>query len=600
MGKITVQLCLDTHVIGFADIPLDISVVEKMSMVEKVYPVLSTANIVFSETFPAVGVSLLLVLENALPLIIEDSIVKAENHKVASVFANVPKVEPTRNVIVRAEAENETMNKLDSVKLFQYRFSIDLRSLQKSSISAKIYLRYIYSSVGNNSAIRTNPILHLSVGNQSETRLQSFNSFEFVMTKTNVTEILVPLIVEMWKCVDNSDDVLLGTATFNLASILTKPSLHVNPSIQSLEMTVPVLSCGKKDNLAELSLIIALEDFGAVMETSVPSPKKKADAHTSKKIAAGAASEIDLHDTIEYEVAIELEIWKQNQMREYKESLHRKEDLMNQKLLSEWKSREEIREKTLQKKLMDFKTLESQLETLGASLERRERSLVDAERLFERRREAMEHECEKTLNDARDTSRRLADDFKHKLLQEEENRTDLQKTLAKNKLEKESLERDYKLLDKEFFDFRKTTHSGDYAILQIELGNSVSKNTTLASENVELKTKLLKTKTRLVKIHQSYTKLQAEIAENKAKKHIKTLDLTDQVNKSTSKLNEREHGAMQENFPPGRQQRVLNDSQRREIVRLQDEKKSLLDTGSYAQSDPLILEIEKRIQSLCQ
>ena len=150
--------------------------------------------------------------------------------------------------------------------------------------------------------------------------------------------------------------------------------------------------------------------------------------------AEHAHTEAQPRETREYEAAMELEMWKEQQeaMFQSKVSFNqqhhqmctavwrrlqlKQKELQHMKVLAEeWKKRDTEREVVTKKKLQEYARLEEQLRRKLADLEKRERAIVANEQEVTRLRADLEREHERKMTEMREASRRMREDFEHQV-----------------------------------------------------------------------------------------------------------------------------------------------------------------------------------------
>eukprot|EP00842_Homolaphlyctis_polyrhiza_P004762 jgi/Hompol1/5287/HPOL_002648-RA len=223
----------------------------------------------------------------------------------------------------------------------------------------------------------------------------------------------------------------------------------------------------------------------------------------------------DLHETAEYKVALELELWRQEEETRFRKYLQDREVQLNTQLAAEWKLREREREAILKRKLSDYKTLETQLQRLSNDLESRERSVEKQEHDLERRAEEMDREMKRKLDEARDATRRLQDEFRHRVEMEKQRSADSESARLKAIRERDEMEAKYKRLDAEMLELKRSISAAPDATVRVDLANALRTNTeltklveTLKKSKNHYKTQLRRTFAELVKQRQAFEDLE--------------------------------------------------------------------------------------------
>lgn len=379
-------------------------------------------------------------------------------------------------------------------------FSIDLRSIHGLEISFPVncILRYSYPFFGSAAPIMTNP--PVEVRKNMEIFLpQSYCAFDFATMPHQLqdTFLRIPLLVELWHKDKMSKDLLLGIARIQLSNILSAEKtrfLGANGEQcwrQTYSESVPVIAAqGSNNRIVDLSYTMTLEDYGLVkMREIFVSDSSQGLSAVQKKpsspLPAPCPSEIQMEprETLEYKAALELEMWKEMQEDIFETQLKQKELAHMQALAEEWKKRDLERESLVKKKVAEYSILEGKLQKALTELENREQQLASAEMELQRERKELQSERERNLQELQDSVRRARDDCVHqvelerlKLKQLEEDKHRLQQQLndAENK---------YKILEKEFHQFKDQQSSKPEIRLQSEIN-------LLTLEKVELERKL--------------------------------------------------------------------------------------------------------------
>ncbi|KAL8561303.1 hypothetical protein ACOMHN_047158 [Nucella lapillus] len=218
-----------------------------------------------------------------------------------------------------------------------FTFALDLRSIRDnvSSNTIFVFLRYTYPFFGSAAPILTHPPVEIRKG--SEVLLpQSFCAFDFACTLQQLQDTFrrVPLIVEVWhRDRQLSKDVLLGTARLPLANITTAEKMRTmgaNNSTgwrQEVADRVAVTAMeGELQQCADISLVMTLEDWGAIAPTVVNGNSNSGSLPQSAQIAVatqGGSSyqkqelPASPRQSSEYQAALELEIWKETQQQSF-------------------------------------------------------------------------------------------------------------------------------------------------------------------------------------------------------------------------------------------------------------------------------------------
>ncbi|XP_058395381.1 centrosomal protein of 120 kDa isoform X3 [Diceros bicornis minor] len=287
------------------------------------------------------------------------------------------------------------------------------------------------------------------------------------------------------------------------APIMTNPPVEVR---KNMEVFLPQSYCAfdfatmphqlqdtflrSNNRIIDLSYTMTLEDYGLVKmrEIFVSDSSQGLSAVQQKPSSlppAPCPSEIQTEprETLEYKAALELEMWKEMQEDIFENQLKQKELAHMQALAEEWKKRDRERESLVKKKVAEYTILEGKLQKTLIDLEKREQQLVIAESELQRERKELKSQRERNLQELQDSIRRAKEDCVHqvelerlkiKQLEEDKHRLHQQLNDAENK---------YKVLEKEFHQFKDQQSNKPEIRLQSEIN-------LLTLEKVELERKL--------------------------------------------------------------------------------------------------------------
>lgn len=284
----------------------------------------------------------------------------------------------------------------------QFRFSIELRSIRSFKLkSANLFLKYSYPPFGTSAPYISHPVTQMT-SNDLETLLpHSFCSFEFAMSPARFLAYLesVPLLIEVMHKDPSRKNILLGSCVVDLSQV--GQTWHATGGIQSADFFSPISALGgaaaqKFTSIGELRTLLALEDFGPV-ET-------------------GGREEVvvpDIHDTLEYQTALELELWRQGQQEGFEEKMREKERALEAEYVLKMQSAQAEADDILNAKLAEYGLKISKLQDLSDQLQEREGAIQRAERDLSLEKANLEREAAAALHSQRDAARRLEESFAH-------------------------------------------------------------------------------------------------------------------------------------------------------------------------------------------
>ncbi|XP_032700264.1 centrosomal protein of 120 kDa isoform X2 [Lontra canadensis] len=490
-------------------------------------------------------------------------------------------------------------------------FSIDLRSIHDLEVGFPIncILRYSYPFFGSAAPIMTNP--PIEVRKNMEVFLpQSYCAFDFATLPHQLqdTFLRIPLLVELWHKDKMSKDLLLGIARIQLSNVLSSEKTRFLGSSgeqcwrQTYSESVPFIAAqGSNNRIMDLSYTVTLEDYGLVKmrEILVSDSSQGLSAVQQKPPSVPPApcpSEVQTEprETLEYKAALELEMWKEMQEDIFENQLKQKELAHMQALAEEWKKRDRERESLVKKKVAEYTVLEGKLQKTLVDLEKREQQLVLAESEVQRERKELKLERERNLQELQDSIRRSKEDCVHqvelerlKMRQLEEDKLRLQQQLndAENK---------YKILEKEFLQFKDQQSNKPEIRLQSEINLLTLEKREQESQMAHLK----KQQEELEQMRLRY--LAAEEKDTVKAERQELLDIRNELNRLRQQeqkqyQDSREIASGKLDSPHGN---ALEEGLDDYLTRLIEERDTLMRTGVYNHEDRIISELDRQIREV--
>ncbi|NXJ65784.1 CE120 protein, partial [Rostratula benghalensis] len=558
---------------------------------------------------------------------------------------NVPLSAPQPNPAGASRSEPVSAQKIAiPAASHHFCFSIDLRSIRGLEVGFPIncFLRYSYPFFGSTAPIMTNP--PVEVRKNMEVFLpQSYCAFDFATIPHQLqdTFLRLPLLVELWHKDKTAKDLLLGVARLQLSNVLASEKTRFLGGNgeqcwrQICNETVSVTAAqGSGNRIAELSYAITLEDHGLLklQEVLVSDSSQYVGAGQQWHVAhnqprCAPENNPEPRETLEYKAALELEMWKEMQEDIFENQLKKKEMAHMQALAEEWKKRDKEREALVKKKVAEYTALEEKLQKTLKDLDKRERQLFSAESEVQRIKQELQAEHERNLKELQDSVRRAREECVHqvelersKIKQQEEDKLRLQQQLyeAENK---------YKILEKEFQQYKEQQSSKPEIQLQSEIN-------LLTLEKVELERKLESATKSKLHYKQQWTRALKELARLKQREqenamaHLKKQqqelehmrlrylaaeekelgktdrqeldDIRNELNRLKKQEEERKQLQDVGDNSAGRvdtlNTRQLNENMDDYLSRLIEERDTLLRTGVYNHEDHIVSELDRQIR----
>uniref|UniRef100_A0A7N9IDM6 Centrosomal protein of 120 kDa n=1 Tax=Macaca fascicularis TaxID=9541 RepID=A0A7N9IDM6_MACFA len=431
------------------------------------------------------------------------------------------------------------------------------------------------------------------------------------------------------------------------APIMTNPPVEVR---KNMEVFLPQSYCAfdfatmphqlqdtflrSNNRIADLSYTVTLEDYGLVKmrEIFVSDSSQGVSAIQQKPsslppVPCPSEIQTEPRETLEYKAALELEMWKEMQEDIFENQLKQKELAHMQALAEEWKKRDRERESLVKKKVAEYTILEGKLQKTLIDLEKREQQLASAESELQREKKELQSERQRNLQELQDSIRRAKEDCIHqvelerlkiKQLEEDKHRLQQQLNDAENK---------YKILEKEFQQFKDQQNNKPEIRLQSEIN-------LLTLEKVELERKLESATKSKLHYKQQWGRALKELARLKQREQesqmarlkkqqeeleqmrlrylaaeekdtVKTerqelLDIRNELNRLRQQeqkqyQDSREIASGKKDGPHGS---VLEEGLDDYLTRLIEERDTLMRTGVYNHEDRIISELDRQIREI--
>jgi centrosomal protein CEP120 len=375
--------------------------------------------------------------------------------------------------------------------------------------------------------------------------------------------------------------------------------------------------------LAYSLTICRLEDFGHVesdleIAEDVPIAEKQTLPYLSEGMSQNLLHEKEEEDERDahlskFNAELELQVWKKEEEQKFRQLLVDKETELIEKLSKEWQARDRDREKILKKNLADFRTLENQVQNLLVDLEQRERNVTSNEGLLVKKREELERDSRRRVDEMRENSRRLNEDSKRDVEREKSKSTEMEALNRAAQSERKETEGKYKQLEADFLKLRLSLNESPEKALQVQVAKL--ERDLDASEQAKKNYKGMYAKaTKELSLIKRDRKMESEERVLKDRRELESMKLQqfakDDMIRSKSdddkvlmeikqELNDLKHKSYGEDKKKKQgSSENLDPKARGEIDRLLQEKKSLLDSGLYSASDLVLGEIDARVEEL--
>uniref|UniRef100_A0A8C4WE14 Centrosomal protein of 120 kDa n=1 Tax=Gopherus evgoodei TaxID=1825980 RepID=A0A8C4WE14_9SAUR len=503
---------------------------------------------------------------------------------------------PTKDEATESEVESlqyDRGTKLNKKASHHFCFFNRLRSIH----SLRLGFQYSYPFFGSAAPIMTNP--PIEVRKNMEVFLpQSYCAFDFATMSHQLQDTFFRL--QLSKCFGETVGVMAAQ--------------------------------GANNRIAELSYTVTLEDYGLVkMHEVLVSDSSQCSGAGQQQVPPPQPhhvpeTEPEPRETLEYKAALELEMWKEMQEDIFENQLKKKELAHMQALAEEWKKRDKEREALVKKKVAEYTNLEEQLQKTLTDLEKRERQLVSAESELQRVKRELQAQHERNFQELQDSVRRVKEECAHQVELERSKIKQLEEDKVRLQQHFYEAENKYKILEKEFQQYKEQQCSKPEIRLQSEIN-------LLTLEKVELERKLesatksklhykqqwaraLKELARLKQREQEnamarlkkqqqeleHMRLRYLAAEEKEMGKTERKELEDIRNELNRLKQQEDKKQSQDSRDISVEQvgslhtRQLNESLDDYLTRLIEERDTLLRTGVYNHEDHIVSELDRQIR----
>uniref|UniRef100_A0A061QYS2 Centrosomal protein CEP120 n=1 Tax=Tetraselmis sp. GSL018 TaxID=582737 RepID=A0A061QYS2_9CHLO len=581
-------------------------------------------------------------------------------------------------------------NDVEPSELFRrFRMAVDLRSLQAykslpvnlASVFVQAFLPKDIKGIvsrGNRTPfptpLKTFPSTDVSRG--SEVALPNgYASIEFscdVMTLASSLAAEPHMTIEIWHKERLKKDMMLGVASVPLAVLLQEPWVDRYAAVYA-RVSYPGED-EKKVQVAAVRVVLSLEELGLAAPPAplAPHPLRQSTGRAggSERPRGKAAPEEQQHavgegsagghtspgeeehpkqgegavgdqETLgpsaeEIQAAFELEVWKREAEKQWREELRAREEERLSILEAEWRNRESLRDAEFSARREAYSKLESRAREVLKDMASREAKLVAAEESLASRRAELERAAAARISEAEAAVRRLQVECEHQLELERHRNEELARSRTAAEERARSAQARADAVEAAFEEYRDSQRHTDEARLQSQL-REVQDALRAAEERARV---ALEGKARY---RQQVGRLVAEIRELKsaraseqqqllsrldeisarraiggrvaaARTHGQELQLLrrqlDELRAATAKAaGDGEDPAAgsaaaegKENLRPPQRQKSPGSPKlapvRAEIARLEEERRALTGTGMYEEGDPLIAEIDRQLEGL--
>ncbi|XP_018426560.1 PREDICTED: centrosomal protein of 120 kDa [Nanorana parkeri] len=478
-----------------------------------------------------------------------------------------------------------------------FHFSVDLRSIHNVDVGFPIncILRYSYPFFGGAAPIMTNP--PVEVHRNMEVFLpQSYCAFDLATMPHQLQEtfLRLPLLVEVWHKDRLAKDLLLGVARLQLSNVLTsEKTCFLGPHgdqcwRQTFSEMVPVMAVeGSKGKVADLSYALTLEDYGLVRvrEVVVSESSQSSAVQNPPPVQPPPEPSAEPHETLAYNAALELEMWKETQEEIFASQFKKKELAHMQALSEEWKRRDREREAIVKKKVAEYTVLKEQCQKALADLEKRERQLASDEIELKKARAELQLECDRSIQERQDSIRRVREDCLHQIEME--------------RLKAKQLEED-KLRLQQQVEFERKLESATKSKLHYkqQWGRALKELARIKQREQEnAMARLKKQQEELEQMRLRY--LAAEEKDIVKNERLELEEIKNELNRLRLH-DDRKHAPDAGNTADGRM--ASSGSQQQDeglddfLSRLIEERDTLLRTGVYTHEDRIISELDRQIR----
>lgn len=312
-------------------------------------------------------------------------------------------------------------------------FSIDIRSISRDDheadkkrnspcgsssvlVTHPCFIQYSYAFFGLTEKTSTS-LVSLRESNTSQTFKDGFFAFNFATSYQQMSQTFssASLILELIE--KTNVNMLRGIALVNLAELL---SCNPDEEMKRLMVVKPYVMNSDEETIAQLNVILCLQDLGPTsLGKTTLIQLNESDLSDVDTIRSNSNKKMTAYSQVEklfVEAAVEVELWKKQEMKRLKEEVRRKES--------------QVAESLLNNKLSELKKIEDELqETLNRVREKesllnvKEKKLDLTDQSMKQKYGQMEKEISQSISE-------LTSEYEEKLSKEKDRSRLLEEKLS--------------------------------------------------------------------------------------------------------------------------------------------------------------------------
>ena len=299
-------------------------------------------------------------------------------------------------------------------------FSIDIRSIgigeKTVGTSHPCFLQYSYAVFGTSQKISTS-LVSLRESNFNQTFKDGFFAFNFASSFKQVHESFssVSLILELIE--KTNVNMLRGIAVVNLREVL---SCQPDEEMKRLMVAKPYVMNADEEKIAQLNIILCLQDLGPTsLGKSTILHLNDSDASENETIRISNHDQTSSNSQIEkmfVEAAVQVELWKKQEMKKFQEELKRRDSETTESLFSN--------------KLAEIKKIEDELQETLDRVKEKETLLSVKEKKLNLMDQSMQQKYEQMEKEISQSIKELTSAYEDKLVKEKDRNRILEEKLS--------------------------------------------------------------------------------------------------------------------------------------------------------------------------
>ena len=336
-------------------------------------------------------------------------------------------------------------------------------------------------------------------------------------------------------------------------------------------------------------------------------------------------TQVPARETQEYQVAMALEMWRQQQEDHFNAELTSKENQHMKVIAEEWKQRDLEREILVKRKLEEYQAFEIKLRKTLEELDGREKKVLEFDDQLQRKEKLLAEEYNRREVELTENLRRMKEEFEHQLLLERRKCADAETRSRQLEGEQVVLQQQLKEKDQELFALKESLVNRSEVKMQSDMNLLLLEKTELErkvesitkskvhykqqwgralrelarvklNEQEAAQSRLKKQQDELNHMKMRYMAEEEKKVMNTEKENFK--EVKEEITKKLEQLQSSVEGKEKTRKDLESTEGVEESVNKARIAKLIEERDVLLQTGVYTLDDRVISQLDEEIQQL--